>query len=62
MLTSEFLPEMGALIRRLEGRVRNDRTLLTSDGEDLLHEIEDALVVLCVLYLRLERAGAGTDV
>lgn len=57
MLSSEFNQEVGALIRSLERRVRNDQTLLLADGEDLLHEIEDALVVLCVLYFKLKAAG-----
>lgn len=57
MLSSEFNQETGSLIRSLERRVRNDPTLLVADGEDLLHEIEDALVILIVLYLKLKRAG-----
>lgn len=61
MLTSEFVPEMGALLRRLEGRVRNDPTLMLTDGEDLLMEIEDAIVVLCVLHFKLQKAGIDRE-
>jgi hypothetical protein len=57
MLSSEFTQEMGALIRRLEARVRHDPTLINADGEDLLFELEDAIVTLCALHVKLERLG-----
>lgn len=57
MLTSEFTQEMGALIRSLENRVRNDPTLTfdTNDKEDVLHEIDDAIIVLIALRFKIQR-------
>lgn len=57
MLSPEFSQEMGALVRRLEGRVRNDPVLQRADGDDLLYELEDAIVMLCALYFKVQRAG-----
>lgn len=53
MLTEDFNNEMGALIRRLSQRIRNDQTLRLADEDDALAEIADAIVILCALYISL---------
>ena len=70
MLTSEFLPEMGALLRSLEARVRNEPNLRHEDLDTALAHIERAIVILTALHLSLrskdgaignEPGGAGHD-
>jgi hypothetical protein len=57
MLSSEFTQEMGALIRRLESRVREDPSLHTLHAtEDLEHWLEGAVVTLCSMLIHLQEA------
>lgn len=55
MLASEFIPEMGALIRSLEQKVRTAPELRHEDVEDALDYIERALVILIALDLNLRK-------
>lgn len=55
MLTSEFIPEMGALLRRLEGRVQNEPSLRTEDVRTVQDHVERAIVVLVAEWVELER-------
>lgn len=60
MLSSEFNQEMGALIRSLERRVRNDPALLHDDGAlNALGHIEDAIVALVVLHMKLQKVAGN---
>lgn len=55
MLSSEFTPEMGTLIRRLETRVRNQPNLRNEDQREALARIEESIVILCALHIQLTR-------
>lgn len=55
MLSSEFTQELGALIRRLETRVRLDPVLQHENVEGVQKDIEDAIVTLCAVHIRLGR-------
>lgn len=55
MLSSEFNQEMGALIRRLEARVRLDPGLQYDGPTSIKAQVEDAIVTLCALHIKLER-------
>jgi hypothetical protein len=54
MLASEFNQELGALIRRLERRVREDPQLVHPMSEDAERHLENAIVALVALYLKLK--------
>jgi hypothetical protein len=53
MLTSEFVPEMGAMIRRLEQRVREDPQLKEDRQTDVEDDLEAAIITLCALLIKL---------
>lgn len=55
MLSSEFTPEMGALIRRLETRIRNQPNLRHEDVPAALASIEESIVILCALHMKLTK-------
>jgi hypothetical protein len=53
MLSSEFGPEMGALLRSLEARIRSHPNLMYGDSDDALDHLRDAIVALTAVYLSL---------
>jgi len=55
MLSSEFSQEVGALVRRLEGRIRNEPSLQNESVMSAQEAIERAIVVLCAEWMELER-------
>jgi hypothetical protein len=55
MLSSEFNVEMGALIRRLESRVRLEPKRRGTTPDDPLEKIEQAIVSLIALYFELQK-------
>lgn len=55
MLSSEFSQEIGALVRRLESRVRTEPSLQHQTVLSAQESIERAIVVLCSEWLELER-------
>lgn len=61
MLTSDFNNEMGALIRSLEQKVRQE-PFLTAQPEaiDALESIERAIVCLVALHIKLRRLRDAT--
>jgi hypothetical protein len=56
MLSSEFLQEMGALLRSLEQKVRTEPDVRSADPAD---QIERAIIAL--VQIRLEMKSSGTD-
>ena len=48
---------MGALIRSLESKIRNEPALTRSDLDSALGHIEQALVALVALHIDLRRNG-----
>lgn len=54
MLNSEFTPEMGALIRSLESKVRLYPNLRHEDLNEALDHLEQAIVILCALHINLK--------
>lgn len=55
MLASEFNPEMGSLIRSLEKRVLNNPTLRHQDLVNALDHIEEAIVILVALHIKMRQ-------
>ena len=53
MLSSEFAPEMGALLRSLEQKVVTEPSLRHEEMDDVIRHIERAIVTLCALHIKL---------
>jgi hypothetical protein len=53
MLSSEFVPELGALLRSLEARIRQAPGLIHEGEADVLDHLRDAIVSLTAVYLSL---------
>lgn len=58
MLSSEFSNEMGALIRSLESKVRQEPGLMTTGNSQAFttDHLERAIISLIAVYLDLKRA------
>lgn len=52
MLNSEFTQEMGALLRRLQEKVRTQPTVRSDDPKD---RIEQAIIALVAIRLDMEK-------
>ena len=56
MLSNELTNELGALIRSLEAQIRQHPNLRASDEQDVLEHIDQAIVALVVVRMKLRTA------
>ena len=56
MLSNELAQELGALIRSLEGQVRQHPNLRASDEQDVIEHIDQAIVALVAVRMKLRTA------
>lgn len=53
MLSSELSQEIGALIRGLSQRIRLDPELQIDDIDDVQRRLDEAIVALCAIRIKL---------
>lgn len=59
MLSEDLINELGALIRRLEKRIRLDNIYMDRDPENVvLAGLEDAIIGLVLLHIKARQSGA----
>lgn len=56
MLSTEFIAELGGFIRSLEAQIRLHPELRTSDKEDVLDDLDQAIVSLIAVRMKLFRS------
>lgn len=56
MLSPEFMSELGALVRSLESQIRQRPELAHSDEQDVLVNLDRAIVSLIAVRVQLERS------
>lgn len=56
MLSHEFMAELGAFIRGLESQIRQHPELRTADEGDALEDLDQAIVSLIAVRMKLARS------
>lgn len=56
MLSTEFITELGAFIRSLESEIRQQPELRSSDEQDVIGNLDRAIVSLIAVRMKLKRS------
>lgn len=56
MLSHEFITELGAFVRQLEAQIRKHPDLRASDEKDVLDHLDQAIVSLIAVRMKLKRS------
>jgi hypothetical protein len=56
MLSNEFITELGAFIRSLEAQIRQHPELRSSDKHDVIDDLDQAIVSLIAVRMKLKRS------